>query len=361
MKNILLLNLTFVAIVTLIAPTAHAARADYCPGVVSTNFDHTLTNRVSFDKKTGLYTYSYVINNSKTSLVPIVRLNMAVFEKPMAITNPPKSDWHGHFTEGTSEIRSEVQWSTIKSSAPENTIVSPEAQSGVPDDAVRPGKSLSGLIYTSKRPPGLTKYYIHGHADLPVGFGNENNEDPDLNCPNVDTENSYERTKINGMTVAPADPDVVQLKLRLRKKDSHDKFENFDIKKNEGQVSLLIMSSKDFDAGSLNVGSVMFGPDEAKVVSSKLVDNSFGGEKDDDREEWECRRDELLGKGNRSELKNLLLTFNIKDLGLQCVLDKALFLTGTTKTGKPVFGGVTAKIAGCEVNKPGRRKVLHPR
>jgi hypothetical protein len=329
------------------AATPFAARADYCPKTTSTNFEHSLSSKVTYDKKTKLYTYQYTVSNSRSSLVPIVRLNLVSFEEPKSIPRTPKSDWFGDFSAGIpGDLKSEIQWSTTKSTAPKNPKVREHSQLGMPDEAIQPGKTRSDFTFTSLRPPGIIQYYIDGYAELAVAIGDGNNDDPDLNCPNIDLENPYDRTKITGMTVGPADPSVVQLELRLRKKDSHERFEFFDIKKASEQVSILIMGSKEFDPSTLNIQSLRFGPDEATAVSSKLVDKSYGGDR---------------GKGNRSELKNLLLTFNIKDLGVQCVLDKALFLTGTTKTGKPVFGGVTAKIAGCEVNKPGRRKVLHPR
>jgi hypothetical protein len=93
-------------------------------------------------------------------------------------------------------------------------------------------------------------------------------------------------------------------------------------------------------------------------ISSKLV--QAGTENIatwDERGEWE-RILETLGIdcSNSLKRKNLLLVFDEASLGVQCVLDKALFLTANAAGSAAIIGGVSTRLVGCDVTQPGKRK-----
>jgi hypothetical protein len=59
------------------------------------------------------------------------------------------------------------------------------------------------------------------------------------------------------------------------------------------------------------------------------------------------------GDNENVDYPNLLLIFDPSSLSVQCVLDKAIFLTGVTQSGANIVGGTSTKTVGCDVHKPG--------
>lgn len=326
------------------------AFADYCP-TPSTSIEHVLDAKVTFDKKNKIYTYHYSLKNLSQSIVPIDRFFILLPDNPISIGSPTKH-WSEYFYSKLGNEPSKVYWSTSFTTAEDNPALRPESQVGVPDEAVRPGKTLSGFSVKSKQPPSAVQYFVNGFQALPVAFGDENNSDPDLNCPNLDTESTIRDSTITGVTIGPATPSTVSVKIRLRKNDGQEHCGPIDPKKASGQINVIVLPSKTFDPKKLDLESLRFGPSKAKALSSKfLPSKSHEKDGDDDGEEWERHAQEQSG----DDRNVLMLTFDLNSLGIRCILDKALFLRGKTVEGKNILGGVTTKTVGCSAKAPGRR------
>ncbi len=333
------------------------ASADYCP-TPSTAFQGTISSSVKYDSKTKTYTYSYTIKNDLGSLVPIEGLFLFLSEKPTTIEQ--HANWDSTFY-GADSSPARLIWSTFYATGKFDPSRPEAGQRRVPDSAVKPGKSLSGFSFKSPNPPGSIQYFPDGFTQLPMSVATADNDDPDLNCPNIDQENPQFRGMATGITTGPMDPSVLPLKLRLRKPGGRERCGEINSKSPPEKISLLVIGTKEMDVGKIDISSLRFGPDEAAPISSKIVGSDFHSGNDHEmQEEWESHSERLKGKRNLSN-KNLLLTFNVKDLGVQCNLDHALFLKGNMQNLENIFGGVTTKWVGCDIKHPGKRKVLSPK
>jgi hypothetical protein len=340
-------------VITSIAASAFGidAVAEHCPRWNGSSFDPALTTTISFEKKSKNYTYGYNLANNANSKSPIEQFSIEISEKPRTISDPKVASWEHRVQKSYANLNSDLIWNTRYSSE----------RISVPLNAIQPGTAITGFIMTSPRPPGPAQYHLQGYEERTVLYEDGTYQRPDNTCTNIDMLGPTDRREVTGMTVGPAAPTTVQLKLRLRKKESSERFIAFDSKITDGEVSLLILNDPSFIKDPLVLSSLKFGADEASVIASKEIDEKFSNSKVDERAEWELQREKLFGKEIISDSKNLMLNFKIKDLGVKCGLDKSLFLSGVTKSGKKVFGGVDIKILGCDVGKPGIRKILNDR
>ena len=241
---------------------------------------------------------------------------------------------------------------TSFTTAESKPALKPESQVGVPDEAIRPGQSLSGFSIKSKQPPSVVQYFVDGFQELPVAFGDENNSDPDLNCPNLDTESAILDSTVTGMTIGPTTPGTIPVRIRLRKKDGREHCGPMDPKKLSGEINVIVLPSKTFDPKKLDLESLRFGPSEVAALSSKFLPaKAHEKDRDGEGEEWERHAQEHSADDHNV----LMLTFDLNALGIRCILDKALFLRGKTVDGKNILGGVTTKTVGCSAKMPGRR------
>jgi hypothetical protein len=123
---------------------------------------------------------------------------------------------------------------------------------------------------------------------------------------------------------------------------------------------VLIFSTHTFDASQIDVSSIMFGPAYVAPISSKLVPAGMGESIGlDESAEWE----KMLAQFDPNSVdrknipkQNLLLIFDVASLDVQCHLDQALFLRGTTTTGQQIVGGVSTSVVGCGPNEIGTHK-----
>jgi len=160
------------------------------------------------------------------------------------------------------------------------------------------------------------------------------------------------------MAIGPSSPNVVSVAIRLRDEGGEHQHGPIDPDKASGNIEVLVLSSQSFDASEINVLSIRFGPGQALPLSSMLVPatGELAGQ-GDEREDWERSRDKFGNdKDGNPTSQNLLLIFDLKSMAVQCVLDKALFLSGTTKSGDGIIGGVSSHLAGCNVRDPGSRR-----
>jgi hypothetical protein len=162
------------------------------------------------------------------------------------------------------------------------------------------------------------------------------------------------------MTVGPADPNVTSVAIRLREEKGERHCGSIEPDKAKGKISVLVLSTKTFDATQILPSSITFGPEEVAPLSSRLV--PIGGENKarwDEHEAWEKAvdtKEDPKEDSKKAKRQNLLLVFDLPSVGIRCGLDKALFLNGKTVGGTQVFGGVTTPLTGCDVHKPGMRQ-----
>ena len=103
--------------------------------------------------------------------------------------------------------------------------------------------------------------------------------------------------------------------------------------RNKGVIPVVILGTADFDATTIDPGTVLFGKTgiEAAAVKSNFTDVDSDGYVD------------------------LLVHFKTEESGIQCG-DKAVHLTGTTFDQKKIIGTDSIKTAGCQQCKKSVRK-----
>lgn len=268
-----------------------------CP-VPPTKITPVVESKVSFDKKTNLYTYDYTVSNLGSDNLPI-GLFMIRRQDNLTTTQGKPYKW----IDGLDTDKEYYQWSSaIKS-------------------AVKPNQKVSGFKLISSSPPGIGKFYAYGQT---TGELIATPTDGDLeaypDCPGFweDVDQAFDDFVIGAVTVPVSTPQaVVDLKMKLNKKDCHDDTQISPL--DEGKIELRV-KSKDLDLSDIDLTSLRFGFGQAKPISSQIV----GKNKD----------------------KFLELEFNLADIGIRCDLDRSLFLSGQAKT-KAVIGTVKIKPALC--------------
>jgi hypothetical protein len=327
---------------------AQASWADMCP-TPSTSIDPRLEAKVTFDKKTNQYLYSYSISNGSDAKTAIERFRIEMSTNPQASTSPNK--WFPRYL--ANHNIPTLNWST--------TYINLGAKGlggGLPVAAyaVRPGQKLSGFSFKSPLPPGAARFLADGFYQPPTTTPTVTDDEPAPNCPGIDLVNEVDDTMVTGLTVGPLPPDTISPKMRLRDETGEHKCGPIDPSQASGNVTLLILSSSTFDASQINVSSVRFGPAQVAPLRSEVISSKEDDDRDDEREEWERmseHSDKNTDHKKDSKLKNLLLTFDLKSLDVQCVLDRALFFSASTNSGQKVIGGVSAHTVGCNVRRPG--------
>jgi hypothetical protein len=324
--------------IVLIIGLNFAASADTCPPPPS-SVDPSVSAIISFDKKSGTYTYKYNVKNGPDSQIPISSFKLSTSQAPLSSQKP--EHWITHFQQNLSPY---VQfWSSSSNNSD-----------------IAPGKTQSGFAFQSTQAPGPVQYFVDGQTDVPSSsppsIGSRDDE-PAPNCPDWDFNNPMLNTLVNGITTGPLAPNTVSVAIRLR--DEQDQHVCGPINPNNpsGKVSVLVLGSKDFDPAQVVVSSIKFGPNGAAPLSSKRM--VAGGENIapwDEHEEWEKVLKGIDPSCDQNPKKqNLLLVFDQASLGVQCVLDKAIFLSGQTQSGGNIVGGVSSRFVGCDIRHPGKR------
>jgi hypothetical protein len=339
----LLLPITFMQI----------ASADTCPEP-GTAAAPSLTSTVSFDSKTKLYTYDYSIKNlsSGSQNTPLDQFGLYLSEKPLSWTTV--NNWRPGFNNnGLSSPYFSWETHTI-----DPAIANLPANGKLPAhiNALKPGESLGGFSLKSASPPGAVQFFSLGQDQPPSTTPTNVNPEPIPQCSGWVLQIPLIQAQITGATVGPADPDVTNVRLRARDETGEGKCRTIDVKKASGKISVLLYDAKDFNASTVDLSTVIFGPGYAHPTSSKLVPNGMGEKLgSDERGDWEKWREKFKYDGDQksSSHENLLLTFDVKALNIVCHLDQALFLRGKTKTGRQFMGAVSANVTGCKDNEVG--------
>jgi hypothetical protein len=257
----------------------------------------------------------------------------------------------------------QLRWSTIAVAPSEANVISGDGTLSPPIYAIQPGKSLNGFEISSSRPPGIAQYFAQGFTQIASGTPTVNNDEPEPSCAGWDFDNPLIETQVTGATVGPSDPSVMSVRIRAREDTGLRPCLPIDPKNPNGKISVLILSTSTFDASEVSVSSIVFGPAYAHPISSKIVPAGVGDKLGfDERAAWEkmlatFQPGDIVEKNTHQ--KNLLLTFEVSSLDVQCNLDQALFLRGSTIPGQQFLGEVSSNTAGCGPQEIGRHK-HHP-
>lgn len=324
--------------------------ASTCP-IPESATDPGLTAKVVYNGKTKLYKYSYTISNGKRALIPVEQIEILMANAPQKMRAPEQ--WTSVFMPGLDPLT--LDWTTVYVSE-KNAHKHPFADLVTPDFAIKPGHSQSGFSFESPNPPGPAQFYASGSTQIPYVSPTPDDDEPEVQCPGWDPYAPRTQKLPTGMTIGPMEPGTIPVKIRLREKEGRYACGPWNPKKPYGQISVLVVSTRSFDASKIDVSSITFGPAEAIPVAHKLVPGGFGKPYDPrERTGWETF---IEGKStHHSKFKNLLLVFDLKSLDVQCGLDQAIFLHGKTTTGKKIFGGTKTNLIDCHPGHPDRH---HP-
>jgi hypothetical protein len=335
---------TFLLLWFLIAGTQSIAWADTCPPPPS-SVNPSVSTHATFDKKIGNYTFNYSVQSAQDSLIPIDSFMLYVSQSPVSSLSP--THWIPGFQEGVVGISPEFSWIAVRSS-------------NFKPVSIAPGKGLSGFSIQSSQPPGPIQYFVDGQTGVPSSSPPTEgaaDDEPTPNCPNWDFNSPRLQTLVTGLTTGPQNPNTISVAIRLRDETGTHVCGPINPISPSGKVSVLVLGSKDFDPTQVVVSSIKFGPNGAIPLSSKLV--PAGGENIapwDEHEEWEKLLKAIVPDcDNNPKKQNLLLVFDQASLGAQCVLDKAIFLSGQTQAGNNIVSGVSSRFVGCDIQHPGRR------
>jgi hypothetical protein len=301
------------------------------------------------------------MKNGINALIPIDYFGVLINQAPSDFQSA--QSWRGRFLSALGSNPPEFVWSTIEVKSSEADKVTGDGTLSPPIYAIPPGKSLSGFEISSPQPPGVVQFFAQGFTQVATSTPIPGNDEPVPSCPAWDFENPQLQTQVTGVTTGPSDPATISVTIRAREESGLRHCKAINPKKPTGKISVLILSTHDFDASQINVSSVVFGPGYATSIASKLVQTGRG-EKigSDERADWERKFESFHPEhGDRKNVhpKNLLLTFDVKSLDVQCGLDQGLFLRGMTNSGQQIVGAISSNFAGCGAKDFGKHK-HHP-
>lgn len=346
--------LTLGVVVASLASQVNAKpRVDHrCP-IALTTIAPKLDVTVERDTKTGLFNYRYKLQNGADSKLAIDEFGLNLGKAPAGYVDVPH--WNHDGGVGFSDLEGQTGFLWRTSEMGKKNANRPFAGGPKPPAlyAVKPGKFLDGVGMLSKRPPGIVEYFAKGDGwDILPGEDGE-----PLTCPGW---NPSERNLVRGMTVGPADPDLVSVKIRLRDRSGIRPSSPIDPKNPAGQIGVLLFSAQNFDATQVDSSKLTFGPAKVGPMSSRFVSSGLGEKLEGDVvSDWERITEKFQSNdaaSRKNPFQNLLLVFDVSKLDVQCGIDQALFLRGVTKSGLKFVGAAPARLVGCKVGEPGVHK-----
>lgn len=346
-----------------ISSMSPGARADTCtppPSAVAPS----LTSQVSFDRKSQTYKYDYSIKNGASAQIALDWFGILINQTPLSFLSAP--NWRGGYTQ-LNFMPYRFDWSTTKVAGAEGKKITGDGTLVEPTYVLKPGSTRNGFELTSPQLPGPVQFFASGFTQPPSSLPTATDDEPTPSCPGWDFNNAQLLTQVTGVVTGPLDPGTISLKLRARDEGGVKPCAPINPKAPSGKISVLILSTKTFDVRQINLSSLMFGPAYAAPLSSKLVPAGIGEDLGyDEQSDWERVFEQLLGSEKRDKSsplpQNLLLTFEIASLDVQCNLDQALFLRGSTTSGQQVVGAVSANLTGCgptDFGKHQKHKIPH--
>lgn len=322
--------------------------------------------KVSYNKKTGFYTYKYKIKNKSDALVPVRGFYLVTFTNAMDI----KSNESWKFLRFDDD---QLFWAS-KSKGFSN-ITYKNGVLDIPpgnDHDIYPGESAEGFEFKSQHPPGSVKIEFSGNPLNKYGIAGLDGkilENPEevlssnqieelekqiINCPgysdpdfDVDNPRDYGLIEV---TTGPIPPERVTAKIRLRKIKEKKWRGSYDSDEPEieilpidtGKIEVMLFGDQSLDVTKINLASLTFGQGKAKPLKTVII-NDFkdkDGEVDDD----------IKKHIKKNNVRHLLMEFSLDDVDIRCDADRALFLNGKIGT-KDLFGGVRIKHGLCSDKK----------
>lgn len=322
----------YLLIAMMISSSALAARTVICPQYSPLMIEPKIDVKVSFDKKTEMYTYKYKFSNLSGAKVALWRVSIESLSSP-------------------TKMKTSKVWYDPKFDVESKEIIFTGFEE---EHFIKPGKSMEGFEIVSKNPPGLVKVYTQGGMsvdDMPkIKYDTdeeaENGDDESVNCPGWYYGAGTHGDHVALFTTGPSIANRVEAKIRIKRvKDKkwcgrHDADAEIEISPLEtDKIQVMVFGSKDVDVNLIKLDSLQFGRGKAKPVSSKII----GEIKNDDDFDDEIKK-------HHKEIKNiqhLLLEFNLQDVDVKCDLDRALFLVG--KVGdKDLFAAAKINPVACD-------------
>ncbi len=262
--------------------------------------------KVTFDSASRLYRYEYTLSSSPSSELEVEAFAL-FFSPPISQIQSPRgwsSAFFGDLSENPTRDPSILGWD-----ASEHAPVDPNSEGPalLPPGLfqIKPGASLSGFSLLSPNPPGPVRYYTRGFMQLP-GAEDEMEAEFLEACPPESVGDFFE-TSVMGATLGPVSFTPVQIDIKPGSTDN-------PINPNaQGVIPVAILSTKDFDAGTVDPASVTFGRGQAKEIhgTGHIEDVNSDGRPD------------------------MVLHFDTQQTKVKCT-DMAVFLRGKTLTGQEI-------------------------
>lgn len=321
-----------------------------------------VTSQVSYDAKARTYKYRYTIRNEPSAQIPLDWFGILINTAPSSSVSPTNWD-PGEFT-ALGFMPSRFSWSTSTVAGSAGKKITGDGTLSAPTYALKPGSSLSGFELISSQPPGVVQFFAQGFTQPPSSVPTAKDDEPTPTCAGWDFHNAQLATQVTGATTGPSDPNTISVRLRAREEKGRGECSPINPKQPSGKIAVLVLSTHVFDASQIDVSSIMFGPAYVAPISSQLVQGGVGEQigRDEriDWEQWQEQFDPNNADRKNSRPQNLLLTFDVASLDVQCHLDQAIFFRGQTKSGQKVVGAIPANVIGCgtsDQGKHGRHKV----
>lgn len=307
----------------------HAQTQPPCP-VPPTAINASVMADVSYDKASKLYTYRYEVLNERSSQLKLRVFYVKSSENPQSLAAA-----QGWDTEYLSDEHA-IYWSSYLG------------------HEIDMGARGGGFSFQSSRPPGPVKFYVAGKAKIPKAVPTATDDEPIPDCPGFFFEvDDRDNKTVVGVTEGPMPPGQVAARIRIHRAKFADENKAPYLEKNElGVVHVTLLGTDQFDVTKVDTSTLAFGPSHAKPLSIKTIETelnererkTLGIPGDNDKEKNKERN-------RKKKHKSLLLKFAVKDLGLRCNLDHALFINGKI-SGSPFFGGAEVSPEKCKTAPP---------
>jgi hypothetical protein len=153
----------------------------------------TVSAATSFNSSNGIYTYTYTVSNSTSSVeeVRFFAVQLGGLIMPDVVASRSPQGW----TFGLHADRPIVSWSATAIIDGTDTNVA-----GIPPSSfqIKPGQTLGGFVLQSHAPPGRTVYYAQGYVRGPIAKpGDVDDEHSPASLPD------FTQIGINGATTGP--------------------------------------------------------------------------------------------------------------------------------------------------------------
>ena len=224
---------------------------------------------VTYSPKDKLYTYSYTLTSSPASLQIVDGFAVHAWGAGLASAIAGPTDWLG---------RSTLTGYTMKWTPMEAEPLPPGAGDDgsmpAPRYGLKPGATLSGFSFKSRFKPGPRPYYVSGFSPVPAQATEEEAETFLERCPEFGKD--FFQSSVLGSVLGPAPDNVGTMQIDILPGNPNN---NFDPRA-AGTIEVAILSTKQFDALSVNPNKLTFGRGFAPALSWSQQDVNNDGKAD---------------------------------------------------------------------------------